>query len=58
MVVVLPPEGSPLLSRELLYTAITRAKARVTVVATEGAVRAAVGRAVARGSGLAERLGG
>ncbi len=58
VVVVLPPEGSPLLSRELLYTAITRAKARVTVVATEGAVRAAVRRAVARGSGLAERLGG
>lgn len=57
VVVVLPPEGSPLLSRELLYTAITRAKRRVTLVATEGAVRAAVGRAVARGSGLAERLG-
>ncbi|MBU6365357.1 MAG: exodeoxyribonuclease V subunit alpha [Gemmatimonadetes bacterium] len=56
VVVVLPPEGSPLLSRELLYTAITRARQRVTVVATEGAVRAAVGRAVARGSGLAERL--
>jgi exodeoxyribonuclease V alpha subunit len=56
VVVVLPPEGSPLLSRELLYTAITRAKSRVTLVATEGAVRAAVGRAVARGSGLAERL--
>lgn len=58
VVVVLPPEGSPLLSRELLYTAITRARKTVTLVATEGAVRAAVGRAVARGSGLAERLGG
>jgi exodeoxyribonuclease V alpha subunit len=58
VVVVLPPEGSPLLLRELLYTAITRARSRVTVVATEGAVRAAVGRAVTRGSGLAERLVG
>jgi exodeoxyribonuclease V alpha subunit len=58
VVVVLPPEGSPLLLRELLYTAITRARARVTLVATEGAVRAAVARPVARGSGLAERLGG
>jgi exodeoxyribonuclease V alpha subunit len=58
VVVVLPPEGSPLLLRELLYTAITRAKAKVTLVATADAVQAAVARPVTRGSGLAERLGG
>jgi exodeoxyribonuclease V alpha subunit len=58
VVVVLPPMGSPLLLRELLYTAITRAKAKVTLVATADAVQAAVARPVTRGSGLAERLGG
>jgi len=58
VVVVLHPEGSPLLLRELLYTAITRARAKVTLVATANAVRAAVSRPVARGSGLAKRLGG
>ena len=51
--VVLPPAGSPLLTRELLYTAITRAQEGVRIVGTEDAVRAAVGRGVRRASGLA-----
>jgi exodeoxyribonuclease V alpha subunit len=55
--VVLPPVESPLLTRELLYTAVTRARERVRVVGTEEAVRAAVGRPVARASGLRHRLG-
>jgi exodeoxyribonuclease V alpha subunit len=50
--VLLPPEGSPLLTRELLYTAVTRARGRVRVVATEAAVRAAVGTQVRRAGGL------
>ena len=57
-VVVLPDPGSPILSRELLYTGVTRARTRLTVVGDEEAVRAAVGRPVARASGLAERLWG
>ena len=56
--VVLPPEDSPLLTRELLYTAVTRARRRVTVVGTEASVRAAVSRKVQRASGLARRLEG
>lgn len=55
--VVLPPPESPLLTRELLYTAVTRAIERVRVVGSEAAVRAAVGRPVGRASGLRDRLG-
>jgi exodeoxyribonuclease V alpha subunit len=50
--VLLPPEQSPLLTRELLYTALTRARSAVRVVGTERAVRAAVRRPVRRASGL------
>jgi exodeoxyribonuclease V alpha subunit len=55
-VVVLPPPPARILTRELLYTAVTRARERVTLVASEAAVRAAVDRPVARASGLAARL--
>ncbi len=55
--VVLPPAESPLLTRELLYTAVTRAAEFVRVVATEEAVRAAVERPISRASGLRHRLG-
>lgn len=54
--VLLPPQESRLLTRELFYTAVTRAKKRVRVVGTEASVRAAVGRRAARASGLARRL--
>jgi exodeoxyribonuclease V alpha subunit len=54
--VVLPPAESPLLTRELLYTAVTRAAEFVRVVGTEEAVRAAVARPVSRASGLRHRL--
>jgi len=50
--VVLPPEDSPLRTRELLYTAVTRAKSRVRVIGTKAAVRAAVERPIVRASGL------
>lgn len=49
---VLPDEGSTLLTRELLYTAITRAQVHVRLVGTEAAVRAGVERRVLRASGL------
>ncbi|KQS65847.1 exodeoxyribonuclease V subunit alpha [Modestobacter sp. Leaf380] len=50
--VLLPPASSPLLTRELLYTAVTRASSRVRVVGSEESVRTAVGRQVVRASGL------
>jgi exodeoxyribonuclease V alpha subunit len=55
--VLLPEEASRLLTRELFYTAITRAQDHVRVVGTEAAVRAAVTRHAQRASGLADRLG-
>lgn len=54
--VLLPPPESRLLTRELFYTAVTRAQDRVRVVGTEEAVRAAVGRRALRASGLRQRL--
>lgn len=56
VVVVLPDEGSPLLTRELLYTALTRGRERATLVAREDAVRAAVRSRAARASGLGPAL--
>lgn len=49
---LLPPEDSPLLTRELFYTAITRAERHVRVVGSAAAVRRAVLRPIARASGL------
>jgi exodeoxyribonuclease V alpha subunit len=54
--VILPPADSPLATRELLYTAITRARQRVTVVGDDAAVRAAVSRRVVRAGGLRSAL--
>jgi exodeoxyribonuclease V alpha subunit len=54
--VLLPPADSRILTRELLYTAVTRARRDLILVGTEEAVRGAVARPVARASGLAERL--
>jgi exodeoxyribonuclease V alpha subunit len=54
--VVLPDPSSRILSRELLYTAVTRARERLILAGTENAVRAAVQRPVARASGLRRRL--
>ncbi len=56
--IVLPPETSRILTRELLYTAVTRARRRVILVGTEATIRAAVAPPVARASGLRERLWG
>ncbi|MEI2786612.1 MAG: exodeoxyribonuclease V subunit alpha [Candidatus Nanopelagicales bacterium] len=50
--VVLPPADSPLLTRELLYTAVTRARSKIRVIGSEEAVRAGVERLVRRASGL------
>ncbi|MDN4161329.1 exodeoxyribonuclease V subunit alpha [Nocardioides abyssi] len=54
--VLLPEEGSRLLSRELFYTAVTRAQDHVRVVGSEAAVRAAVETRAQRATGLRQRL--
>jgi exodeoxyribonuclease V alpha subunit len=54
--VLLPDPSSPILTRELLYTAVTRARRELILVGTEDAIRAAASRPVARASGLRWRL--
>jgi exodeoxyribonuclease V alpha subunit len=54
--VLLPGPDSRVLTRELLYTAVTRAQERLVLVGLEATIRAAVERPVARASGLRERL--
>jgi len=56
--VLLPDADSRLLSRELFYTAVTRAQWEVRIVGTEAAVRAAVTTTAQRATGLARRLAG
>jgi exodeoxyribonuclease V alpha subunit len=56
--VLLPDPASRLLTRELLYTAVTRASEQLILAGTEESVHAAIGRPVARASGLRERLWG
>ena len=55
-VVVSVTPGTRLLSRELLYTALTRAKEEVTIVATPDDLRLAIERPVVRLTGLADAL--
>ena len=57
---VLPGDEAPalgLLTRELVYTAMTRARRSVVLVAPRELVTRAVSRRIERHSGVAERLG-
>ena len=56
--VLLPDPASPILTRELLYTAVTRARTQLILAGTEESIRAAVDRPIARASGLRRRLWG
>jgi len=56
VLVVLPPADSPVLTRELLYTAVTRAREGVRLHGGEAALRAAIGRPTQRHSGLLDRI--
>jgi exodeoxyribonuclease V alpha subunit len=53
---VLPEADMPLLTRELLYTAMTRARRSVALVGETDLLARAVSRAIERHSGVAERL--
>ena len=55
-VVALPDQQSPILTRELLYTAVTRARDRLTIVGSAEALERAIARPLARASGLRDRL--
>ena len=56
--VALGDASSRILTRELLYTAVTRARRRLILVAGEDAIRTAVRRPVARATALRRRLWG
>jgi exodeoxyribonuclease V alpha subunit len=54
--ILLPSPDSRILTRELLYTAVTRGRNQVIVAGTEETIRTAVDRPIARSSGLRSRL--
>jgi exodeoxyribonuclease V alpha subunit len=54
--VLLPEATSPLLTRQLLYTACTRARTHLTIVGNRDALRKAIQTPALRASGLADQL--
>lgn len=57
LVVFLPGLNSPLLTRELIYTAITRAKKSVTIVGERGAFIQAINNVSTRSAGISWLMG-
>src|SRR5690554_378157 len=55
--IILPGESLPLLSREVLYTGMTRSRRSVLLVGRREQVEAAAANAARRFSGIAEKLG-
>jgi exodeoxyribonuclease V alpha subunit len=58
VILVLPDTDVPVLTRELLYTGITRARSRVVVIGSREMFMKGVGRKVERSSGLREGVWG
>ncbi len=56
--VVLPEHDSPILTRELVYTGVTRAKRRMTMVGEASVLHDALNKTVRRASGLEAELWG
>jgi len=55
---ILPDKETPIVTRELIYTAITRARKSVTICGPEKVIRAAIAHKIDRTSGLRDRLWG
>ncbi len=53
---ILPPEFSPIITRELIYTGITRAKERLALYCDVGVLKRGIQFKTERASGLVERL--
>ncbi|MCP4646573.1 MAG: ATP-binding domain-containing protein, partial [bacterium] len=58
ILIVLPPKDSPVLSRELIYTGITRARKKVRIAAKDEVLETVLKRSVRRVSGLVEAIQG
>lgn len=56
ILLVLPEEAHPLVNRELIYTAVTRARQKVEIWATESAVLGGLAQKAQRHSGMAKAL--
>ncbi|GJL83396.1 MAG: RecBCD enzyme subunit RecD [marine bacterium B5-7] len=56
VVIILPNRDSPVLTREILYTAVTRARSRVDILATRDIIQRTIKRRTMRQSGLSDRL--
>jgi exodeoxyribonuclease V alpha subunit len=56
VLLILPDKDYPLLTRELIYTGLTRARQQVTIWGAEPIVRTTISRRIERSSGLREAL--
>ena len=56
-VIVLPEQPSRIVTRELLYTGVTRARRRVTIISPRDVLAAAIRTPIRRATGLVDRLG-
>jgi exodeoxyribonuclease V alpha subunit len=58
VILVLPDRDSPVLTRELIYTAITRARKTIKVLGNENIILSAISKKIERKSGLRDALWG
>ena len=56
VLLILPNRDYPVLTRELLYTGITRARKNISIWGTEGIIKTAISRKIERTSGLKDAL--
>jgi exodeoxyribonuclease V alpha subunit len=56
VVLILPDRDYPLLTRELIYTGLTRARHKVSIWGSESVLKAAIARKIERTSGLRDAL--
>ena len=56
VLLILPDKAYPLMTRELIYTGLTRARQKITIWGREPVIRTAISRRIDRSSGLREGL--
>jgi len=56
VLVILPDTDAPILTRELLYTGVSRAREEVLIWSPEPILRSAIARRITRSSGLRDAL--
>ena len=57
MALILPDREIPILTREMLYTGVTRSRRSVTIVGQRGVLKSGVRQRMVRFSGIADRMG-